>query len=290
MHRHLLLLFSLSVSFLWAQDESEVLLIEEQYLLRLPEEAKLMELELPRSITEGESKAAIYRACKDSTLKRGGNCFKVLFYQDEDEFRPRFKNAGHSRVRGFIYRLNPQEFSKAAEDLDSLKAQSRREWRETFLWLERESDKIIYQTGFILQYGGESKLSTLPKISFLRLHNSKALKPYYGVEAGGYPLLVTVAYSVAAVSGLEWSFLNLETSFSFFQSRGTNDGNGLVGPFSETAFNLKLGFRIARMRLKLGSTFVLNQVGPAGVAFPPLFDIGRYQGQIFGLELEYLAF
>jgi hypothetical protein len=160
-------------------------------------------------------------------------------------------------------------------------------------YVETENDKgnrVSYRYNFVWQYGGESKLAVfLPKFNAFRVHDLKFLNPYYGLEAGIHPLLVSAAFTFSGVCGVEKGIFNLETSLSHFRTTKINDGNGgLKGPYSQNSFNLKLGIRIKKIYLKIGRSFLLNENVPVGQDRIPLFGIGEINGKVYGVEVQYV--
>jgi len=148
-------------------------------------------------------------------------------------------------------------------------------------------DSVVYSANFVLQYGGESKLTLLPKVNLLRKHTLNLFNPYYGIEFGVLPLFTDAAYSFSGICGIEKGIFNLETSLSHFRTTKMRDGqNGLKGPFSQNLFNVKFGVQILKVKLKVGTSFLLNENIPTGQERIPLLDIGKINGTIYGIELQ----
>lgn len=123
------------------------------------------------------------------------------------------------------------------------------------------------------------------------VHHSRqfdVFKPYYGIELGIQPLLVAVCDSVSGIVGIEKNFISFETSFSHFRvPRIYYDENDVKGPFSQNLLNLKLGFQICnKLRIKVGTSFLLNEKIPQGQERIPLLDMGKINGTIYGIEIQ----
>lgn len=151
-----------------------------------------------------------------------------------------------------------------------------------------ESEEISYKANLIFQYGGESKLTLLPKINFIRIHQKNFFKPYYGVELGVHPLFIAGAFTFTAMSGVEFKNIQIESSISHFRTTKVSDPDGgQNGPYAQNLLNLKLGYNISRFSIKVGTSFPINDNLPKGDERIPLFDLGVINGQIYGIELQY---
>ncbi len=151
---------------------------------------------------------------------------------------------------------------------------------------DKDSIKVTYKTNLIFQYGGESKITLLPKVNFLRVHQLKSINPYYGVEFGLHPLMIAVAYTFSAVCGIEKDIFNIETSFCHYRTSKINNGkDNFIGPFSQNSLNLKLGIQIKKIGIKIGTSFLINENIPNEQKRIPLLDIGKINGNIYGIEL-----
>ncbi len=109
---------------------------------------------------------------------------------------------------------------------------------------KRLAKKTTYEANLVFQFGGESKLTLLPKINLLRKHAFTSFTPYYGVAFGVHPLFIAGAYTFSAVGGIEKGFLSFETSLSHFRTTRVyiDEEEGYKGPYSQNLMNLKLGF------------------------------------------------
>lgn len=151
-----------------------------------------------------------------------------------------------------------------------------------------ESEEISYKTNLVFQYGGESKLTLLPKFNFYRIHQQKLLKPYYGIELGIHPLFVAGAFTFSALSGCEVKNFQLETSLTHFRTTSIGDPDGgHKGPYMQNLLNFKIGYIINRVSIKLGTSFTINDNLPEGEDRLPLFDLGSINNQIYGIEFQY---
>ena len=94
--------------------------------------------------------------------------------------------------------------------------------------------------------------------------------------------------SVSGILGIEKNVYSLETSLSHFMTTKISDGEGgFNGPYSQDLINLKIGFQIKKVRLKVGTSFLLNENIPQGQDRIPLLDIGKINGTIFGIEVQF---
>ncbi len=109
-------------------------------------------------------------------------------------------------------------------------------------------------------------------------------KPYYGIELGFHPLFAGDAFTFSGLCGIEKGFLSLETSLSHFIAIEISDHNE---PYRQNLLNLKLGFQISKIRLKVGTSFLLNEHIPQGQARIGLLDIGKINGTIYGIEIQF---
>ena len=151
-----------------------------------------------------------------------------------------------------------------------------------------DSSTVTYKASMVFQYGGESKLTILPKVNLVRIHKSNIVQPYYGIELGFHPLFISAAFTLAGVAGVEINSFHLEASISHFRTTKMNDGDdGYKGPFAQNAINLKLGYSVKRVTLKVGTSFLISESIPQGDERIPLLDIAMINGQIFGIELQF---
>lgn len=151
-----------------------------------------------------------------------------------------------------------------------------------------DSNAISYKVHLVMQYGGESKLTMLPKFNFIRIHQKNLLKPYYGAELGVHPLFVGGAFTFSAITGAELKPFQLEPSFSHFRTTRISDLNGGdKSPYYQNLMNVKLSYTFKRFTLKLGTSLVLSEFLPTGEDPLPLFELGVINNQLYGLELQY---
>lgn len=155
---------------------------------------------------------------------------------------------------------------------------------------DEDSKKAIYEANFVFQYGGESKLALfLPKVNLLRKHQFNSIAPYYGIEFGLHGGFVGGYGSVSGIVGVEKNIISLETSLSHFRTTKIpdRDNGGNNGPFSQNLLNLKLGFQINKVRLKAGTSFLLNEKVPQGEERIGLVDLGKINRRIYGIEIQF---
>ena len=151
-----------------------------------------------------------------------------------------------------------------------------------------EYNTISYRANAVLQYGGESKLTLMPKLNFLRVHELEGFSPYYGLEAGILPMFTFGAFSFSAIGGFEKGMFSIETSLSHFRTTRISDNmGGHKGPFSQNLLNLKLGVQLWEVRLKFGVSFLLKENIPNGDEPIPLLKIGEINDIIFGIEIQF---
>lgn len=150
-----------------------------------------------------------------------------------------------------------------------------------------DSDNVVYAVNLVFQYGGESKLTLLPKVNLLRKHQLNLVSPYYGIELGVHPLFIAGAFTFSGVCGVEKGIFNLETSLSHYRTTRVKDGqDGYNGPYSQNLLNVKVGVQIMKVKLKLGTSFLLDEKIPRGQERVSLLDIGKINGTIYGIELQ----
>lgn len=152
----------------------------------------------------------------------------------------------------------------------------------------KDIKKVIYEGNFVFQYGGESKLALfLPKVNLLRKHQFCFITPYYGIELGLHAGLVGGYGSLSGIVGIEKNIICIETSVSHFRTTKISDGvNSYIGPFSQNLLNLKFGFRISKVRLKVGTSFLLNENLLQGQERIGLIDLGKINGTIYSIEIQ----
>lgn len=157
--------------------------------------------------------------------------------------------------------------------------------------INRDSSKVEYELNCAISLGGESKFALFfPKVNFLRKHRFNKTKLYYGAGLGVHGGFVSVYGSLSAMAGIERRFLDLETSISHFRTSRINvDDNDVRGPFSQNLFNLKLGVIIKNVKLRIVRSFVINEGIPTGQEKIPLLDIGKINGNIWGIELQFIV-
>lgn len=150
-----------------------------------------------------------------------------------------------------------------------------------------DSDNVVYAVNLVFQYGGESKLTLLPKVNLLRKHQLNLVSPYYGIELGVHPLFIAGAFTFSGVCGIEKGIFNLETSLSHYRTTRVKDGqNGYNGPYSQNLLNVKVGVQIMKVKLKLGTSFLLDEKIPRGQERVSLLDMGKINGTIYGIEFQ----
>lgn len=150
-----------------------------------------------------------------------------------------------------------------------------------------DSDNVVYSVNLVFQYGGESKLTLLPKVNLLRKHQLNLVSPYYGIELGVHPLFIAGAFTFSGVCGIEKGIFNLETSLSHYRTTRVKDGqNGYNGPYSQNLLNVKVGVQIMKVKLKLGTSFLLDEKIPRGQERVSLLDMGKINGTIYGIEFQ----
>lgn len=150
-----------------------------------------------------------------------------------------------------------------------------------------DSDNVVYAVNLVFQYGGESKLTLLPKVNLLRKHQLNLVSPYYGIELGVHPLFIAGAFTFSGVCGVEKGIFNLETSLSHYRTTRVKDGqDGYNGPYSQDLLNVKVGVQIMKVKLKLGTSFLLDEKIPRGQERVSLLDMGKINGTIYGIELQ----
>ena len=271
-----------------SQNKSDILIIDSKYDISVSAEKLVKEIHIQRGFTK-KTKKGLIQQCIDSTKYYSGNCFKVTYF-DDNEFVTIKKGQGSpDYISGNIYNLDESEFLKIQRNIENYKY-SKSDSTQIFTSKnDKGSMKVIHEANFIFQYGGESKLALfLPKVNLLRKHQYDFVNPYYGIELGLHAGLVGGYGSISGIVGIEKNIFSLETSVSHFRTTKISDGdNGYNGPFSQNLLNLKLGFQISKVRLKVGTSFLLNETIPQGQEKIDLLDLGRINETIYGIEIQF---
>ncbi|MBV7441657.1 hypothetical protein KRX57_09510 [Weeksellaceae bacterium TAE3-ERU29] len=272
----ILLLFSFG-QILKAQEKSEVLIIEPDADIALPKDKLVKKLRIKSGIFKKSNKKLL-RQCVDSTKYYRGNCFKVTYYDNDDDellfFKDRYRYPDY--IRGEIYTLDEDEFKEARKGIEKYNL-SKIDTTQVF---DPKSVSKFYRLGYTLQYGGESMLSFIPKVSLVRVHNFKFVNPYYGAELGINPLFVSVVSTFSGIVGVEKGIFSLETSFTHLRTTKIKIGEETIGPFNRNLINLKLGVQIKNIRLKIGTSSMLNGNAPEKKA-------GEINGRVYGIEVQF---
>jgi len=154
--------------------------------------------------------------------------------------------------------------------------------------LHKDSSKVSYEINGAISFGGDSKFALfLPKFNLLRKHRFDKMKFYYGMGLGIHGGFVAGYGSLSGIIGIERRFLEVASSISHFRTTKINiDGNEINGPFSQNLFNLKFGIRIAKVKVKIVRSFLINEKVPIGQKRISLLDLGKINGKIWGIEIQ----
>lgn len=270
-----------------AQDKSGILIIDTKYNVSIPADKFVKEIHVSRGLLK-KTKKGLLKQCVDSARYYNGNCFQVTFFDENDFVTIRKGKYPQDYIRGNIYTLNESEIQKVNADIEKYKTAKSDSLKRNNTKVFQDSSKVIYKANFIFQYGGESILTILPKVNLLRVHNLSFINPYYGVELGIHPFMVAGAFTFSGVCGVEKGIFNLEASITHFRTTKIRDGdNGYKGPFSRNLLNLKLGIQISEVRLKIGTSFLINENIPQRQERIDLLDMGKINGRIYGIELQF---
>jgi hypothetical protein len=282
----ILLIFG-SLQTLTAQNKSDILIIDSKYDISVSADKLVKEISVPRGLIK-KTKISLLQQCIDSSRYYNGNCFKVTYYDDNEFLNIKNGQEPPDYIRGKIYALEESEIQRIQTNIVKFKS-SKADTTQIYISKNnKDSLKVIYEANFVFQYGGESKLTILPKVNLLRKHKLNLFNPYYGIELGVIPLFVGGAFSFSGICGFEKSIFNLETSVSHFRTTKISDGeDGYKGPFSQNLLNLKFGVQIRKVKLKIGTSFLLNENIPQGQERISLLDIGKINGIIYGIELQF---
>jgi hypothetical protein len=285
MNKAFLIIFLIICLFqtLVAQNKSDILIIDLKYDTSISVDKLVKEINVPREPIK-KTKRSLLQQCIDSTKFYGGNCFKVTYY-DDNEF---YVINGHTDyIRGEIYILDESDIHNIQTIIEKNKP-SKTESHSNVFNNSNDSLKVKYEANFVFQYGGESKLALiLPKINLLRKHQTNSINPYYGIEFGLHTGFVGGYGSLSGIFGIEKNIYSIETSASHFRTTKISDGEGgYSGPYSQNLINLKLGIQIKKVRLKVGTSFLLNENIPQGQERIDLLDLGKINGTIYGIELQ----
>ena len=194
-----------------------------------------------------------------STKYYKGNSFK-------EEFLITRKNHDLNYIRRGIYLSNKQE--------------------KTSNEIEINSSKVVSYNAYIsFQFGGEAKLTFMPKFGFTRQHNNKSIKPYYGLEGGLYHLLMYNTYTLNMVLGAKKNIFSLESNVNNFWVP-SHKPDAKVRSYRQSSLGIKAGIDIKKTRLKTIIAFIIDENIPQGEDSMPLFGIGRINNVILGVELS----
>lgn len=271
-----------------AQDKSDIVVIDTKYNISIPSDKFVKEISLQRGLIK-KTKKELLQQCIDSTKYYGGNFFKII-YLDDNEFVTIKKELDLPvYIRGNIYNLDENEIQKIQKDIQNYKYSKSDSTQIIISEKDKDSKGVIYEANFVFQYGGESKLALfLPKVNLLRKHQFDFITPYYGIELGLHAGFVGGYGSLSGIIGVERNIISFETSVSHFRTTKISDGdNSYNGPFSQNLLNLKLGFQISKVRLKVGTSFLLNEKIPQGQERIGLLDLGKINGTIYGIEIQF---
>ena len=268
-----------------AQNKSEILIIDSQYDIAISADKLVKAISVPRGLIK-KTKKSLLQQCLDSTRLYNGNCFKVTYFDDNEFVIIKKGQDSRDYIRGKIYSLDESEIQKINTNIENYKTTKSDSYHLETSEDKIDSSKVIYKANLIFQYGGESKVTIMPKVNLLRVHKLNLINPYYGVEFGIHPLMIAGAFTFSGVCGVEKSIFNLETSISHFRTTKISDGeDSFIGPFSQNSLNLKLGIQIKKVGVKIGTSFLINENIPQGQERISLLDIGKINGNIYGIEL-----
>jgi hypothetical protein len=275
----IILIFGLLQS-VQSQNKSDILIIDLKHDILVSPDKLVKEISVQRGFLK-KTKKSLLQQCIDSTRYYSGNCFKVIYYDDNEYVVIRKGQGFPDYIRGYIYALEDKEIQNIRTNIENYKPS--KEKPEII-----DSVRVTYEVNLVFQYGGESKLALfLPKINVLRKHIAGFINPYYGLELGLHAGFVAEYGSLSAIVGVEKNIFNLETSVSHFRTTKIRDVNGgFNGPFSQNLLNLKFGVRIKNLRIKVGTSILLNESVPQGQERIPLLDIGKINNNIWGIELQ----
>lgn len=290
MNKNFLIIFLVSglLQTINAQNKTDILIIDTKYNISVPPNKFIKEISVQRGLIK-KTKIRLLQQCIDSTKNYEGNCFKITYF-DDNEFVTIKKGQDLSDyIRGNIYKLDESEILEIQKNIDNFTYSKSDSTQIINSKSDKDSKRVIYEANFVFQYGGESKLALfLPKANLLRKHQIDLFTPYYGIELGLHAGFVGGYGSLSGIVGIEKNVFSLESSISHFRTTKINDGyNGYNGPFSQNLLNLKLGFKISKVKLKVGTSFLLNENIPQGQEKIDLLDLGKINKTIYGIEIQF---
>ena len=269
-----------------AQGKTDILIIDFKYDISISVDRFVKEVSVPRGLIK-KTKKSLLQQCIDSTKSYGGNCFNITYYDDNDFVGLNGNTTDY--IRGKIYSLDESEIHKIQVNIENYKPLKADSNQINSSKKSNDSLKVKFEANFVFQYGGESKLALfLPKINLLRKHQTNYINPYYGIELGLHAGFVGGYGSLSGIVGIEKDIYSIETSASHFRTTKISDGEGgYNGPYSQNLINLKFGIQIKKVRLKVGTSFLLNENVPLEQERIPLLDFGKINGIIYGIELQF---
>lgn len=271
-----------------AQNKSDILIIDSKYEISVSDDKLVKEVHVQRGLTK-KTKKGLLQQCIDSTKYYNGNCFKVTYYNDYEFLALTKGQESPDYIRGNIYKLDESEIQKIQKSIKDYKY-SKSDSSQIFnSEKDKNYKKVFYEANFVFQYGGESKLALiLPKVNLLRKHQFDFITPYYGIELGLHTGFVGGYGSLSGIVGIEKNVFSVESSISHFRTTKMSDGdNDYNGPFGQNLLNLKLGFQINKVRLKFGTSFLLNENIPQRQDRIDLLDLGKIKEIIYGIEIQF---
>ena len=142
----------------------------------------------------------------------------------------------------------------------------------------------LWEGGAEFEAGGLAKIAVFTPILYGgRRHHLEQINWYYGLAGGAQALLITGVYNFRAYTGIAYRSLDVESSVGRYYAPkvAVDEMDPGTGPMRQDLLNFKLGVRIQRVRLRLGTSFVLGENYPDGQANEGLLPIGRINGRIY---------
>ncbi|MEL7124543.1 MAG: hypothetical protein AAFO07_34235 [Bacteroidota bacterium] len=142
------------------------------------------------------------------------------------------------------------------------------------------------ELSYSLAAGGAPKLTAfLPQFNFIRRNQSDFLDLYYGLGIGLHVHFQGGFGTFNGIVGVEKKWLSVEGSIShFWTTKIIIDQDREVGPFYQNLVNLKLGYKIGNVKVRLGTSFLLSEGIPDGQTAARFINIGKIDRRIYGID------
>ena len=151
-----------------------------------------------------------------------------------------------------------------------------------------DSTRTAWKWGIEIEAGGLAKAGFFPPVFWVeRRHYGRELEFAYGLSGGAHVLFITSCYNARFYGATTYKNLTLEASAGryWYPALAADDMNPINDLITQTLANIKFGVRAQRMRLRVGTSFVLTERVSLGDEGKGLLDFGEIGGRIYSLGL-----